>query len=119
MLKAAGTPTHLVEVCVDSWKYQPLKMRMFSATGEEDTGRYGHHVFRATLKNDDSYIVDLSGAQYGHYDPIVIDRTYFQTRATTMLSCAPIGNRRHVVDKAYEPGTLMHINRQCNDHCHR
>ena len=37
----------------------------------KDNAEQGSAIIRVTLKNSETYAVDITGAQYGHYDSVI------------------------------------------------
>ena len=44
------------------------------------------------MKNDEAYAIDITGPQYGHYDPVVPWNLYTESRVKEMGSVLPLRN---------------------------
>jgi hypothetical protein len=54
--------------------------------GKESNIDCTHKLFRVTLKySGEVYALDLSGAQYGYYDPVTTFETYLEDRARAIV----------------------------------
>lgn len=42
----------------------------------------GHIVTKLALKNGETYVLDLAGAQFGHFDPVMPWQDYVECRAS-------------------------------------
>lgn len=71
---------------------------------------FTHLFFRVTLKHSgEVYALDLSGAQYGYYDPVAPFETYLEERARAIV--APehryLGRTRDaLMERSSEPGSI-------------
>ncbi|KAF8860521.1 hypothetical protein BDZ45DRAFT_800689 [Acephala macrosclerotiorum] len=64
-------------------------------TGSEDKNVYRHEIVVVTLKNtEERYVIDLAGAQYGYYDPVVPYNEYFSSRVASLERISPPGSMR-------------------------
>lgn len=104
---------------MDAWNYKPLKLRFFQSCGEEDQRCPPHQVLRITLKNGEIYIIDLAGAQYGHYESVVPVDTYFQTRAGSVLERRIFGHQQRLLKQACGAPTWRGAILDCNEQFHR
>lgn len=57
-----------------------LNVIMYQGTRFEPTGAAKHPLWKVTLKDGLSYSLDLTGAQYGHFNPVIPWGEYTQTR---------------------------------------
>ncbi|KAF7954191.1 hypothetical protein EAE96_005322 [Botrytis aclada] len=63
--------------------------------GEQDHARYAHSIFKITLRNHGGvYCLDLSGAQFGYYNPVTPWSEYFVNRISSIESCHSSGTGR-------------------------
>ncbi len=104
---------------MDAWDYQSLKLRLFELSGAEDIKQYQHEALKVGLKNGDTYIMDLAGAQYGHHASVVPNDTYFQTRAGSVLACQSFGHQQRLMKEACGAGGWKGAIRSCNDGFHQ
>ncbi len=78
--------------------------------GKENPIYFTHRFFRVTLKHSgDVYALDLSGAQYGYYDPVAPFETYLKNRARAIVvpEYRYLGrNRDAPVEHFSEPGSI-------------
>ena len=55
-----------------------------------------HVVFKVTLKNDDQYAIDLTGAQHGHHQECMKWDEYVASRVETIISTPAFGSTKQV-----------------------
>ncbi|PVH78499.1 hypothetical protein DL98DRAFT_590242 [Cadophora sp. DSE1049] len=81
-----GIASDICEISVIA-KDPSRKLIVLPVTGEEHRNPgMQHQLFRARLNRSDEYFaLDLSSAQYGHYDPVVPFDTYAADRASESL----------------------------------
>ena len=66
---------------------------------------YAHSVIRIRLKNGESYVIDMTGAQYGWYETTTPWDIYERNRVLSIKGVHPFGYNRHVcTNKAEELG---------------
>jgi len=59
-----------------------------------DKNEDAHFVIKAVLKNGDIYALDLTGAQYGHFDPVLPWQKYVESRASEVRTLVPLDQVR-------------------------
>lgn len=57
-----------------------------------------HEILRVTLRSGEAFIVDLSGAQHGYYDPITTWTEYRDNRIKNIISIPPTMQPYRLVD---------------------
>ena len=62
-------------------------------TGVDGTD-YVHTIIRVTLKNGESYAVDIAGAQYGWHEPVTPWQLYNASRVREIKDVPPFGGTR-------------------------
>ncbi len=55
---------------------------------------YAHNIIRVTLKNGESYALDIAGAQYGWHEPVTPWQLYNTSRVREIKDVAPFGGTR-------------------------
>lgn len=96
----------------------PLKIRMFYVTGNEDIHEYQHEIVIVTLKDGSAYVIDLAGAQYGYHEPTMPIKAYEHSRALKVWlnKSQSFGYQRRVAkDQCVQDGTWMGAIRGCNE----
>lgn len=73
-----------------------------------------HEVLQVVLKSGEAYVVDLTGAQYGHYESVVPSDTDFQTRANSVLERQTFGHQQRLMTAACGPHSWTGVIRDCN-----
>ena len=63
-----------------------LRVRRYRTATSSPQGHETHRIIHAMLKNGDEYLVDLAGAQYGRYKPIVPFTSYMKDFAAKTLA---------------------------------
>lgn len=114
-LRSIGISSDLVEVSVSAWKYQLLHLKLIQVDGEEDKRNYEHEVLQVVLKHGGTYIMDLTGAQYGHYQTVTPVKTYFHTRADFVHRRNPFGHQQNLMKGACGTLTWEGAIRDCNE----
>ena len=56
----------------------------------DDNTAYKHSIVAATLHNGERYAIDITGPQYGHYDPVVPWDLYKASRVREVLTACPL-----------------------------
>jgi len=54
----------------------------------------GHIVTKLALKNGETYVLDLVGAQFGHFDPVMPWQDYVECRASEIEKTVSFGHSR-------------------------
>lgn len=57
-----------------------------------DNTTYQHSIVKVTLKNGETYAIDITGPQYGHYDPVVPWDIYAESRVKEVVMACPLGD---------------------------
>lgn len=65
-------------------------------------GPVRHNLYKITLKNKETWALDVSGAQFGYPDPLCPWHDYEQNRSGMILSENNIGNTRHRISHTYQ-----------------
>ena len=52
----------------------------------DDNTAYLHSIVKVMLRNGETYAVDITGPQYGHYDPVVPWKIYAQSRVREVVT---------------------------------
>lgn len=55
-----------------------------------DNTSYEHFIVKATLKNGETYAIDITGPQWGHYDPVVPWDIYAESRVREVVTACPL-----------------------------
>ena len=67
-------------------KNSKRELILIDVNGNENNIDYTHKLFRNTLKySGEVYALDLSGAQYGYYDPVTPFETYLEDRSRAIV----------------------------------
>ena len=69
----------------------------------KDNAEQRHAIIHVTLKNSETYTVDIRGAQYGHYDSVIPKDLYVESRVDSIQEVQPLGSikeYRKRMDKA-------------------
>lgn len=53
-----------------------------------DNTTYAHAIVKATLQNGETYAIDITGPQYGHYDPVVPWDLYAESRVREIVTAS-------------------------------
>ena len=61
---------------------------------ESDSSGDGHVVFKITISEDEDYALDITGAQFGFYDPVTPWASYQQNRIETLGTIRPLKHLR-------------------------
>lgn len=61
---------------------------------ESDSSKTEHVIFKITINEDEDYALDVTGAQFGFYDPITPWIYYQQTRIETLGGIRPLKHLR-------------------------
>ena len=71
-------------------------VRMYASEGLStiDHTDYPHTLVRVTLKNGESYAVDMAGAQYGWHEPVTPWQLYENSRVRKMYQVVSFGGTR-------------------------
>ena len=59
----------------------------------DNTG-FGHEVFQITLKNSEKYVLDIAGAQYGQFTPVMPWDVYAQSHVKDVVRSLDFGSTR-------------------------
>ena len=51
-----------------------------------------HSIIKATLKNHETYVIDITGAKFGHYDPVTPWDIYTESRVESIKIIHPLNN---------------------------
>jgi hypothetical protein len=82
-------------------KNPKLEILTIEFLGKSDNEVYSREIWTITLKQrGKSYVIDLSGAQHGYYDPVVPKSEYWQLRVIEeeRIGCQYFGaNRDHLL----------------------
>lgn len=57
-----------------------------------DNTESNHCIIQVTLKNGESYAIDITGAQYGHYDAVIPWDLYVKSRVDRIEKMNPLRN---------------------------
>lgn len=49
-----------------------------------------NHIVKVMLKDDETYAIDITGPQYGHYDPVVPWDLYAKSRIREVVTACPL-----------------------------
>ncbi|KAI4197244.1 MAG: hypothetical protein LQ346_003032 [Caloplaca aetnensis] len=85
--------SELSEICCTTRNHSRI-ITFYHGNGVLDQLEYQHQVFYVRLKNEEKYIIDLAGAQYGYYAPVIWYDTYFKTLGHQVLKRSPRGDAR-------------------------
>ncbi|KAK3174430.1 hypothetical protein OEA41_001676 [Lepraria neglecta] len=58
----------------------------------KDNAEQGHAIIHITLKNSETYAVDITGAQYGHYDSVIPWDLYAESQVDSIQEVQPLGS---------------------------
>ena len=58
----------------------------------KDNSKQGHAIVQLTLKNSDIYAIDITGAQYGYYDPVIPWDLYVASRVESIQEIQALGS---------------------------
>ena len=85
-------------------KANKVDIVMHLLDGTEDwNSSYRHSIIKITLKNGEKYALDLSGAQFGHSDPLLPWERYVKTRAEYIEETKPLGSYRKRTKFLWKP----------------
>lgn len=62
--------------------------------GPDINTRYNHEIIKITLKNEEAYAIDITGAQYGYPEPVAPWDIYFRTRVDCIDHIHDLGFHR-------------------------
>lgn len=73
---------------------QVIMIRSDNAGTVVDNTAFLHDIIQISLKNNEEYMLDVSGEQYGHTDPVAPRRQYYDTRIETIAGRRRLGDHR-------------------------
>lgn len=83
-------PFEVAEVLVSKVKYLRRVVVIEPDGHESDSSKSEHVVFKITINEDENYALDVTGAQFGFYDPVIPWISYQQTRIETLGEIRPL-----------------------------
>ncbi|CAF9904977.1 MAG: hypothetical protein ALECFALPRED_010650 [Alectoria fallacina] len=87
-------PFKVAEVLVPRVKYLRRVVVIEPDGHESDSSKTEHVIFKITINEDEDYALDVTGAQFGFYDPITPWIYYQQTRIETLGGIRPLKHLR-------------------------
>ncbi|TGO16259.1 hypothetical protein BTUL_0030g00450 [Botrytis tulipae] len=88
--------------------------------GEQDHAHYVHSIFKVTLQNCGGvYCLDLSGAQFGYYNPVTPWSEYVVNRISSITSCHPSGTGKAMLLSRKQDNSLLDFLHRILEGCSR
>lgn len=88
-------PFKVSEVRIPKVKYLRRVVVIEPDGHESDSSKSEHVIFKITINEDEDYALDVTGAQFGFYDPVTAWGSYQQTRIETLGKIRPL---KHLQD---------------------
>ncbi|KAF7898181.1 hypothetical protein EAF00_004627 [Botryotinia globosa] len=102
-----GAAQKIEELNVES-KNPKREVLIVGPGGEQDHAHYVHSVFKVTPQNcADVYCLDLSGVQFGYYNPVTPWSEYFVDRISSITSCHPSGTDKAMLLSRKQDNSLL------------
>lgn len=91
---------NVVGVVLDGIKAPPFRINEVHPLGRIDNTEFRHSLFKIALHNDELYALDLTGAQYGWFEPLcpwteVVENRCDEHRISNMDGATYIRHSRH------------------------
>ncbi|KAF7929591.1 hypothetical protein BELL_0068g00250 [Botrytis elliptica] len=114
-----GTAQKIEELNVES-KNPKREVLIVGPGGEQDHAHYIHSIFKITLRNRGGvYCLDLSGAQFGYYNPVTPWSEYFVNRISSVTSCNPSGTGKALLLGREQDNSLLDLLYRVLEGCSR
>jgi hypothetical protein len=79
----------------------------YDPAGKPDPDNHPHSILNVTLKQGgERYIMDLSAAQHGHFDPIIPENEYSMLRVSSVLQSDNFGLAKETFVRLKESGMV-------------
>ena len=93
--ETAGTCKEISDVTILTKNHRRSFIKVgIPAPYDNDSTKYGHKVIQVTLKDSEKYVLEIAGAQYGQFAPVIPLDLYVASHAKDMVRQLEIGSTR-------------------------